>query len=196
MCCKKCEPFHQYHVVPILLKQIKQETHKLNQSLAQIQLRWYDSCRFGTGAVRGSLAPPPLFCFYKDRYWKLGQNILISLTPPLLICLQPYWYRYTILFVPFLFKTATTINSSDFNGFVVCLCVVLHPNQDFSLIWRCEGFQILTYTPHSWPLSSEGSLVCHTYCEMGHMFIVVISEDPCYLHLLLSARQWSCHNLY
>ena len=25
----------------------------------------------------------------------------------------------------------------------------------------CEGLQILTYTRHSWPLSSEGSLACH-----------------------------------
>ena len=31
---------------------------------------------------------------------------------------------------------------------------------------------------HSWPLSSEGSLACHTYCDTGHPFILVISEDP------------------
>ena len=40
-----------------------------------------------------------------------------------------------------------------------------------------EGLQILTYARHSWPLSSEGSLACHTYCDMGP-FIMVISEDP------------------
>ena len=28
-----------------------------------------------------------------------------------------------------------------------------------------EGLQILTYARHSWPLSSEGSLPCHTYCD-------------------------------
>ena len=41
-----------------------------------------------------------------------------------------------------------------------------------------EGLQILIYTWHSWPLSSEGSLVCLIYCDMGHPFIMVISEDP------------------
>ena len=36
-----------------------------------------------------------------------------------------------------------------------------------------EGLQILTYARHSWPLSSEGSLACHTYCDTGHPFIMV-----------------------
>ena len=30
-----------------------------------------------------------------------------------------------------------------------------------------EGLQILTYARHSWPLSSEGSLACHTYWIRG-----------------------------
>ena len=30
-----------------------------------------------------------------------------------------------------------------------------------------EGLQILTYVRHSWPLSSEGSLACHNYCDTG-----------------------------
>ena len=59
-----------------------------------------------------------------------------------------------------------------------------------------EGHQILTYTPHSWPLSSEGSLVCHTYCDMGHSYIMVISEEPWNSQLLLSAWQWSCHFMF
>ena len=33
-----------------------------------------------------------------------------------------------------------------------------------------EGLQILTYARHSLPLSFEGSLACHTYCNMGHPF--------------------------
>ena len=41
-----------------------------------------------------------------------------------------------------------------------------------------EGLQILTYAWQSSPLSSEGSLACHTYCDTGHLFIMVISEDP------------------
>ena len=30
-----------------------------------------------------------------------------------------------------------------------------------------EGLQISTYARHSWPLSSEGSLTCHTHCDSG-----------------------------
>ena len=41
--------------------------------------------------------------------------------------------------------------------------------QNFSLTWRRhyyhEGLKILTYAQHSWPLSSEGSLACHIYCD-------------------------------
>ena len=33
-----------------------------------------------------------------------------------------------------------------------------------------EGLQILTCARHSWPLSSENSLACHTYCDTGHPF--------------------------
>ena len=42
-----------------------------------------------------------------------------------------------------------------------------------------EGLQILTCA-----LSSEGSLACYTYCDTGHPFIMVISEDPWHRHLL------------
>ena len=47
-----------------------------------------------------------------------------------------------------------------------------------------EGLQILTCALHSWPLSSEASLACHTFCDTGHPFIMVISKDPCHSHLL------------
>ena len=40
-----------------------------------------------------------------------------------------------------------------------------------------EVQQILTNARQSWPLSNEGSLACHTYCDAGHAFIIVISED-------------------
>ena len=39
-----------------------------------------------------------------------------------------------------------------------------------------EGLQILTYARQLWPLSSEGSQACHTYCDMGQRVIIVISE--------------------
>ena len=54
-----------------------------------------------------------------------------------------------------------------------------------------EGLHILTYARHSWPLSREGSLVCHTYCDKGHPFIIVISEHPWHSHLMPS-----CHSLF
>ena len=39
-----------------------------------------------------------------------------------------------------------------------------------------EGLQILIYVRHLWPLSSEGSLACQTYCNTGYPFIMVISS--------------------
>ena len=59
-----------------------------------------------------------------------------------------------------------------------------------------EGLQVLTYARHSWPLSREESLVCHTYCNREHLFIMVIFEDPWQLHLLLSVWLRSCHYLF
>ena len=65
---------------------------------------------------------------------------------------------------------------------IVCLFGVLRPTREFFHSYRDlnitgEGLQILTYARHSWPLSSEGYLACHTYCDTGHPFIKVISED-------------------
>ena len=59
-----------------------------------------------------------------------------------------------------------------------------------------EGLQIWTYARHSWPLSSEGSLACHTCCGTGHLIIMVISKDPWHSHLLPSVWQWSCHYMF
>ena len=51
-----------------------------------------------------------------------------------------------------------------------------------------EVLQILIYTRHSWTLSSEGTLACHTYYyNTGHPFIMVISEDPWHSQLLPSS---------
>ena len=46
-----------------------------------------------------------------------------------------------------------------------------------------EGLQIMSSTKQSRPFSSGGSLDYHTYCDTGHPFIMVISEDPWQLHL-------------
>ena len=58
-----------------------------------------------------------------------------------------------------------------------------------------EGLQIMTYARHSWLLRNEGSLAYHTYCDTGHPFIMIISEDPWHF-TLLSVWQWSCHYLF
>ena len=51
-----------------------------------------------------------------------------------------------------------------------------------------EGLQIFTYARHSWPLSSEGSLVCHTFCDIGHP-LLWSSPRNC-------DTQCSCHFLF
>ena len=40
------------------------------------------------------------------------------------------------------------------------------------------------YDLYSAHMASEGSLAWHTYCDTGHPFIMVISEDPWHSHLL------------
>ena len=56
------------------------------------------------------------------------------------------------------------------------------PLENFSLIYdgvtfTGEGLQISTYTWHSLPLNIECSLTCFTNCNLGHPFIMVISEN-------------------
>ena len=77
-----------------------------------------------------------------------------------------------------------------------CRYGVKHFKINQSITITSEGLQLLTYTWHSWPFSSEGSLACHTYCDTGHTFIMVISKDPWHSHLLASVWQWSCHYLF
>ena len=83
----------------------------------------------------------------------------------------------------------------------VCLFVLFvwslsHSQQYGDVTIAGKGLQILTYARHSWPLSNEGSLICHTHCDTGLPFIMVISEDPWHSHLLPSVWQWSCHYLF
>ena len=63
--------------------------------------------------------------------------------------------------------------------FLFCLFVCsshsrnFHSYEDVSN-WRWV-LQILTSARYSWPLSRKGSLPCHSYCNTGHPFIMVIS---------------------
>ena len=52
--------------------------------------------------------------------------------------------------------------------------VLLHTREFFTHMET--SLQIFTYSRHLWPLSSEGFL-CYTYCDTGHRFIMLISED-------------------
>ena len=52
----------------------------------------------------------------------------------------------------------------------------------------------MTYARHSWQLSSEGSLACLTYCDTGHPYIMVISDDRPVTHTPIGeVWQQSCH---
>ena len=84
----------------------------------------------------------------------------------------------------------------------VCFCLfgvysshstIFHSYGDVTIAGK--ELQILTYARHSWPLRSEGSLMCHTVCDTGLSSRMFISEDPWHSHLLSSVWQWSCHYL-
>ena len=72
-------------------------------------------------------------------------------------------------------------------GLFVCLFVCLfgvcyhsgifHSFAD--VLTTSEGLQILTYTRHSWHLSSEGSLTCHIKWDTNKPLIIHVT-DTCY----------------
>ena len=64
------------------------------------------------------------------------------------------------------------------------LALFFCPTREFSLIWRrhhnrwrAAKFDLCSAL---WPLSSEGSLACHTYCDTWHPFMMVISDTHTY----------------
>ena len=82
-----------------------------------------------------------------------------------------------------------------------CLFGVLRPTWEFFILMGktplpVKWLQILTYTRHSWPLCSEDYLVHTTFCETGHLFVMVISEVLRHSYLLPSVWQWRCYNLF
>ena len=61
-----------------------------------------------------------------------------------------------------------------------CLLGVFRPIREFFTHMNTSPIpvEILTYARHLWSLSSEGSLVYHTHCDMfGHPLMMDISED-------------------
>ena len=71
---------------------------------------------------------------------------------------------------------------------------IFHSYEDVTI--PVERLQIWTYARHSRTLSCEGSLACHTYCDTGNLFIMVIYVDPWHSHLLPSVKQWIRHYLF
>jgi hypothetical protein len=76
----------------------------------------------------------------------------------------------------FLIKAFHSFHYAYSYMFFLFVCFVYRRTSSFSTIWWLSplpvtGLQILAYTRHSGPLSREGSLSCHTYCDMGPRFI-------------------------
>jgi hypothetical protein len=60
--------------------------------------------------------------------------------------------------------------------FVCCFFFVYSHTSNVSAIWRLSplpvaGLQIFAYVQRTGPLSTEGSLSCHTFCDTGPRFI-------------------------
>ena len=80
--------------------------------------------------------------------------------------------------------------------FVFCFGSFRSTREFITHLETVAGRQIFTYAWHLWPLRSEGSSACHTFCDTGLPFIMVISENPWHSHLMLTVWQWSCHYLF
>ena len=98
-----------------------------------------------------------------------------------------------------IFLTSIIYVVSFIKWLIVCLGFsshlrILHSCGDVTIAG--ERLQILTYAQHSWPLSSEGSLACLTYCDTGHLFIMVTNEEPGKSKHSPSVWQWSCNYLF
>ena len=84
------------------------------------------------------------------------------------------------------YQTQIAANNLSLLCFFVCLVFMSHSRifHSYGDVTITSERQILTYARHVWPLSKEISLVCHTYCDTGLWFMVVISEDPWHSNLL------------
>ena len=67
------------------------------------------------------------------------------------------------------------------NTLAICLFGIFHSFGDVTIVG--EGLHIFTFARYVWSLSSEGYLACHTICDTGHPFIMVISEILWHSHL-------------
>ena len=79
-----------------------------------------------------------------------------------------HWFWWSFNFLAILLLSVEIHMDYIIKYLFVCLFGFLSPTLEFfthmesSPFNTCDGFQILTYTRHSWPLSSEGSLACNS----------------------------------
>ena len=96
---------------------------------------------------------------------------------------------------------STVIRYRTLCCFILCvwLCGVLRPTREYFTPLEMSPLPVKgyrSYARNSRPLRSEGSLACHAYYGTAQSFIMVISEDPWHLHLLLSVWHRSFHFLF
>ena len=136
--------------------------------------------------------PMRIYVFLELMDYKRRQNdILIYWTfwiCALALCvLISHWHIYTYMICLFVFFVwgfsfhSRIVHSYEMSPWPVKGCIF------FNLYSALMAIQVLY---------SEGSLACHTYCDKGLPFIMVIVEDPWHLHLLPSIWQWNCNYLF
>ena len=59
-------------------------------------------------------------------------------------------------------------------------------------MWKLHNYRWRDSNFDPWSLSSEGYLAFYTYCDTGHLFIMVIYEDPWQSQLFPGVWQWRC----
>ena len=107
------------------------------------------------------------------------------------------WYIFSIVENPVIFLACDTIPMLMRNSCFYLFIWIFRPNREFFTLTRAsplpgKGFKF-------WPkLDTESQLAVtvllrvNIYCDTGHPFKMVISEDPWHSHLLPSVKQWSC----
>ena len=82
--------------------------------------------------------------------------------------------------------------------FVLCLVYLLHSRIYYTYgdgILPVKGSKFWTTVVTYGHRVSNCHSTCHTFCDKGHPFIMVISEDPRHSHLLLSSGGFTtCFN--
>ena len=99
-----------------------------------------------------------------------------------------------------LIKQDTSLRIFAESSLFVCIFVASFPSLEFfthmettsSPVQGCEFWPMLGTNDH-WAVRP---LACHTCCDTGHPFFMVISENPWHSHLSQAFGQRSCHYLF